>query len=124
MVAREPCLMLAQEIIFSPCECQPGLDASNYKHVFIEQPVSHAVTIVGIARSRDQSHPFQVPALRLWHSRLWRQNWNFQLAYVVGLQLGETQEKEDAAGVGWHGGSKVGSEEPGTVAALRRLRLA
>lgn len=95
MMARVPCLMLAQEIIFSQCECQPGLDASNYKHVFIEQLVSHAVTIVGIARSGDQSHPFQVPALQLWHSRLWRQNWNFQLACVVGLQLGGTKEEED-----------------------------
>lgn len=86
--------------------------------------MSHAVTIVGIARSGDQSHPFQVPALRLWHSRLWRQNWNFQLAYVVGLQLGGTKEEEDAVGVGWRGGSKAGSEEPGTMAAPRRLRLA
>lgn len=36
--------------------------------VFIEQAMSHAVTIVGMAGSRDQSHSFQVSALWLWHS--------------------------------------------------------
>lgn len=39
MLARVPCLVLAQEIMFSQCqdseECQPNLDASNYTRVFL-----------------------------------------------------------------------------------------
>lgn len=39
MLARVPCLVLAQEIMFSQCqdsdECQSSLDASNYTRVFL-----------------------------------------------------------------------------------------
>lgn len=64
MLARVPCLVLAQEIMFSQCqdsdEWQLSLDTSNYTRVFIERAMSHAVTIAGPITSIPSFCPLAV----------------------------------------------------------------